>query len=190
MHRIVPPWPWLCPWLGRAMIVRPPPLSSQHARDIDRQAEGGDRDGLVEVDRDRPEEALDRLVADEEAIIARMIALVKPARSPSLPVPKLKRSSSAWRARVTVSERREQQRARMRRHMQAVGNERDRAEKQAADDLRDHHDAAERDHHPGAAFVALVALAEKDVAMRVGVAVGQRCRACLLSYKCSRLHLR
>ncbi len=54
----------------------------------------------------------------------------------------------------------------MRRHVQPVGNERDRAEQEAADDLGNHHDGAERDHHPGAALVALMAFAEKDV--RVG----------------------
>src|ERR1700723_1754630 len=65
--------------------------------------------------------------------------------------------------RVAVSKRRQQERARMRRHVQAVGDERDRAEEQAADDLRNPNHGTERDHNPGAAFVAIVACAKKDV---------------------------
>ena len=50
-------------------------------------------------------------------------------------------------------------------HVQSVGDERDRAEQQAADDFGHHHEAAERDHHPGAPLVRLMTRAEEDVGM-------------------------
>jgi hypothetical protein len=49
--------------------------------------------------------------------------------------------------------------------VQTVGDERDRAEQQAADDLGRHHDDAQRDHGPSAALVARMAGAEEDVAV-------------------------
>jgi hypothetical protein len=63
--------------------------------DIHGQAETRDRDRLGEMDRNRREDTADRFVVDQEPIIARMIALVKPARSPTLPVPNVKRGSLA-----------------------------------------------------------------------------------------------
>jgi hypothetical protein len=59
------------------------------------------------------------------AIIARMIALVKPSRSPSLPVPKVKRGIVGVLAHVSIGQRRQQERAGVGAHVQAVGNERD-----------------------------------------------------------------
>ena len=94
------------------------------------------------------------------------MALVKPARSPSLPVPKVKLRIVGVLAGIGVGERREQQRAGMRAHVQAVGDQRDRAEQQAADDLGDHHGAAEPDHRPGLALAFLVPLAEEHVAVK------------------------
>jgi hypothetical protein len=77
-------------------------------------------------------------------------------------------------ASKAISQRREQKRAGMGRHVQPVGDERDRAEQKPTDYLGDHHEAAQHDHRPGAALVALVGLAEKNVAMEIGVAVGHR----------------
>ena len=59
----------------------------------------------------------------------------------------------------------------MGRHMQSVGDERDRAEQEPADDLGSHHEAAQRDHRPGAALVALVAVAQEDVAVKIGMII-------------------
>ena len=67
--------------------------------------------------------------------------------------------------RVAVGQRGEQERAGMGRHVQTIGDQRDRAEQQPADDLGHHHDGAKRDHRPGAALVLVVAFAEKDVAV-------------------------
>ena len=68
-------------------------------------------------------------------------------------------------AGIGVGERREQERAGMGAHVQAVGDERDRAEQQAADDLGDHHRPAEPDHRPRLALALLVSLAEEYVAV-------------------------
>ena len=95
--------------------------------------------------------------------MASTMALVNPARSPSLPVPKREALVVGVVAGVAIGQRGEQQRAGMGRHVQPVGDQRDRAEHQAAGDLGDHHEAAQRDHHPGAALVLLVAFAEKNV---------------------------
>jgi len=68
-------------------------------------------------------------------------------------------------AGIGIGERRQQQRAGVGAHVQAVGDQGDRAEQQAADDLRDHHGAAEPDYRPGLALAGLVALAEEYVAV-------------------------
>ena len=62
------------------------------------------------------------------AIIARMMALVKPARSPNLPVPKVKRGIVGMPSRVSVGESRKQERARVRAHMQTIRDKSDGAE--------------------------------------------------------------
>ena len=59
----------------------------------------------------------------------------------------------------------------MRGHMQPVRDQRNRAEQKPAGDLGDHHEGAKYDYRPGAALVALVALAEKDVAVKISGAV-------------------
>src|ERR1700674_1007855 len=56
--------------------------------------------------------------------------------------------------------------------MQAIGYQRERAKQAAADDLRQHHDAAQPDHGPGLAFVAFMTSAEKNMAM-----AGKRARS-------------
>ena len=68
-------------------------------------------------------------------------------------------------ARVAVGQRREQQGAGVGGHVHTVGDQRDRAEQQAADDLRDHHGAAQHDHRPTSPLVGFVRGAEEDVAV-------------------------
>jgi hypothetical protein len=47
--------------------------------------------------------------------------------------------------------------------MPAIGQQRHRSEHCSSGDLTDHHRYRQRDHKPGAALVAVVALAEEDV---------------------------
>jgi len=67
--------------------------------------------------------------------------------------------------RQRIGEGGDQQRARMGRHVEAVSDERHRAEKATTDDLAHHHGGGEADHHPGLALVLRVLGAEEDVAM-------------------------
>ncbi len=80
------------------------------------------------------------------AIIARMMALGKPAKSPSFPVPKLNRVSSACLR-------------------EPAGHECAGAKHKAADDLGSHHCPTEPDHGPGLAFALLMSRLEEDVGM-------------------------
>ena len=152
------------------------------AGDIHREAEAGDRDRLGEVDRHRREQAGDGLVADQQrdhrqddrAGEAGEIAELAGAEGEARIVRRA--------ARIGIGERREQQRAGMRAHVQAVGDEGDRAEQQAADDLGDHHGAAEPDHRPGLAFALFVPLAEEHVACDAK-ARAAGCRSCRASFQ-------
>jgi len=54
----------------------------------------------------------------------------------------------------------------MGRHVPAVGNERDRAEQGAADNLGDHHESGERHDAPSAPLVLIVMRAEEAVILR------------------------
>ena len=56
--------------------------------------------------------------------------------------------------------------ARVGRHMQPVGDQRDRAEHRAAGDLGDHHERRQRDDTPSAPLVRRVMLAEEGVIVR------------------------
>src|SRR6516165_9828204 len=97
------------------------------AHDIHDKAERGNRDCLVKVNPYRPDEAGGRLVADEQrdhgehdgAGEAGEIAELAGAETEAVVVDVA--------ARVAVGQRREEKRAGMRRHMQSVGDERDRA---------------------------------------------------------------
>ncbi|PRX16415.1 hypothetical protein B0G75_1662 [Paraburkholderia sp. BL18I3N2] len=68
-------------------------------------------------------------------------------------------------ARVAVRKGCNEHRAGMRRHMQTVGDKRQRTEHTAADDLNKHHSAAQCDHGPRLALVLFVTNTQKDVVM-------------------------
>ena len=66
-------------------------------------------------------------------------------------------------AGIRIGEGRDQQRAGVGGHMQAVRDQRDRAEPDAADDLRNHHGGGDADDDPGLALIVLVGGAEEVV---------------------------
>jgi hypothetical protein len=152
------------------MVMVSTAAQQQHAGDIDQQPEHGDRDRLVEADRNRRDETRDRFVPDEQrdhgehdrAGIAGEVAELAGAEGETrvVRVP----------AGVAIGERGEQERAGMGGHVQPVRDQRDRAEQNSADDLADHHQAAEPDHQPSPPLVLLVAFAQEGV----GVA-GRKC---------------
>ena len=67
------------------------------ADEIDGEAEHGDRNRLAVGDRHRIEQPHHALIGDLKRDHARMIALAKAARSPNLPVPKVKCALRACR---------------------------------------------------------------------------------------------
>ena len=68
-------------------------------------------------------------------------------------------------AGVAVGERRQQQGARVRGHVQPVRHKSDRAEQKAAADLQRHHRAAKPDDRPTPPLGAVVAFAQIHVAV-------------------------
>ena len=96
----------------------------------------------------------------------RMMALANAARSPNLPVPSENRASCGVPAGEQIGEPGDCQRGDVRRHVPAVGDERERAEQRAAGNLDDHHQRRQRHHAPGAPLVLAVMRAEKGVLVR------------------------
>lgn len=66
-------------------------------------------------------------------------------------------------ARVGISECRNQHRTRVRRHVQAIGDERKRPEQTATEDFCDHHGRAQRNHRPRPALILFMTGTQKDV---------------------------
>jgi hypothetical protein len=66
-------------------------------------------------------------------------------------------------ARIRISECRDQHRACVGRHVQAVGDECQRTEQAAADDFRNHHRGTQSDHRPCSAFVLFMGGAQKNM---------------------------
>jgi hypothetical protein len=120
------------------------------------------------MDRDWPDEADHRLVADQYGDHREHDGTGEAGEIAELAGAEAKTLVVGMPTRVAIGQRGQEQRTRMRRHVQPVGDECDRAEQQAANDLRHHHGRAKRNHNPGAALVALVALAQEDVAVGVG----------------------
>jgi hypothetical protein len=136
------------------------------AGDVHGKAEAGDRDRLGEADRHRRENARDRLVADQERDHREDDGAGEPGKVAKFAGAERKTPIVGMPAGIAVGECREQQRPRMRAHMQPVRHQRDRPEQPAADNLGDHHRAAERNHRPCLALALFVSDAEKAVPMQ------------------------
>ena len=147
------------------MAVIVPAGQQPGADDIHHQTQHGDRDRFVEADRDRMEQPRYRFIADQQgnhrqhdgAAVSGEVAEFAGAEAETAVV--------GIFAGKGISQRREQQRAGMRGHVQPVGDQGQRAEQRTADDFGDHHDAAQDDHSPGAAFCLFVIPAQKHMVM-------------------------
>ena len=150
--------------------------AAQHpcAGDIDGEAEDRDRDRLGEADRHRRDQPACRLVADQERDHRQNDGAREAGEIAELAGAEGETRVVRVAAREGVGERRQQQGPRVRAHVQAVGDERDRAEQPAADDLERHHCGAKPDHGPGSALALLVPFAEENVAVEGGGAGGFR----------------
>ena len=148
------------------------------ARDIDGQPQAGDGNGLGEMNGHGREQARNRLITDQHRNHCEHDRAGKAGKIAQLPGPKRETAVVRMPARETVGEGGQQQGARVRAHMQAVGNQGNRSEQQAAGDFGRHHRAAYRDDRPSLAFAAHVIRAQEDVAVPVGArraAVGVHC---------------
>ncbi len=153
-----------------AMIVMTAAAQQPGAGNVDGKAKAGDGDSLGEMDGHGRIEARDGFIADqhgdhgqddgagEAGEIAELAGAEGEARVGGMP------------ARIGVGKCGKQQRAGMRAHMQPVGDERDRTEQEAADDLGHHHGRAEPDHRPGLALALAVLLAQEHMAVEGGCA--------------------
>ena len=98
------------------------------ARDIDGEAEDGDRNRLGEMDRHGREQAAHRLVADQKRDHRQYDGAGEPGEVAELAGAEGEARVVRVAAGESVGERRQQQRAGVRAHVQAVGDQRDRAE--------------------------------------------------------------
>ena len=126
-----------------AMLVAMMAAAKQeNARDIDDQSQHRDRNGFVEIDRNRPDQALCGFISDQDRDHGEDNGAGKSGEVAELAGTEGEARVVAMAAGIAIGQSREQERAGMRRHVQPVGDERDRAEHQPADDFGDHHDAA------------------------------------------------
>src|SRR5579883_1485480 len=117
----------------------------KHTRNIDHQSQHSDWKCLGIMDWDRPDEARQGFVADEKRDHGKDDGAAEACEIAQLASAEAEARVVRIVPGVSVGERGKQQRAA---------------------DLRDHHAAAERDHHPGATLILFVTLAEEDVVMR------------------------
>src|SRR5215813_353963 len=179
----------MMPMVMMPMVMMPVPVAMraaakhERARDIDAKPECCDRNRLDILDRHRRQEAQHRLVTDQERDHHQHDSAGESRKVAELAGPEAETCIFGMPARVAVGDGGEPERSRVREHVQAIGNERDRAEQQFADDLGHHHDAAERDDAPGPALVAHMARAEEDMAVSEGGSLVARAHAGLITLR-------
>jgi len=139
------------------------------AEEINAKPEYRDRNGLVERNRHRIDQAIDAFVADQERDHGQHDGAGEGRQVAELAGPEGQAPVCRIAPRVGVGQRRDEKRAGMRRHMQPISHQRHRAKPQAASNLGHHHRGADRDDGPRFPFVSRVRRAEKN--MRVTVAL-------------------
>ena len=135
------------------------------AHGVDDEAEDGDRDRLGERNRPRRNQAADQLVGDQRRDHRQHDRAGEAGEIAELAGAEGEARIVGAAARERIGERGEQQRAGVGAHVEAVGDERDRAEHRAAGDLDHHHRAGQRDHRPDVALALSVRGAEEDVSV-------------------------
>src|SRR5262245_41815875 len=136
------------------------------ADDVDNEAEHGDRDRLAIGDGHGVDQPLKTLEGDLDRDNGEDDGAGKGGEIAELSGAEGEMAVARLAAGKEIGERGNAERRRMGCHVPAVGEQRHRAEQDAGDDLADHHDRGQRDHKPGAALIAGVLCAEKDVVVR------------------------
>src|SRR5579871_2689206 len=140
--------------------------------DVDHQPCEGYRDRFCELDLYRRKETHDRLVADQEGDHGEHDGAGVAGKVSKLSGAEDKAGIVSVAPGVGVSQGGDQQGGGVRRHVQSIGDQRERAEERPTGDLCHHHEAAQADHGPGSALVALVTGPQEDV----GVGARDGCR--------------
>jgi hypothetical protein len=133
--------------------------------DIDGETHTGDRDCLGEMNLDRGKQTGHRLVADQNRDYRENDGARETSEIAEFAGAERKVGILGMSARVRVRKRREEQRAGVGTHVQAVRDERYRSKEETADYFRTHHRATEPDHSPRIALTLIVPLAEEDMLM-------------------------
>src|SRR5215469_11839561 len=113
----------------------------------------------------RMDEAVDSFIADEERDHRQNDRRGEPGEVAELASAEGKATVAGMPARIAIRQSRQQQSAGVGRHMQSIGNQREGAEKDAADHLQHHHPAAKPDHGPGLPLRTRMSFTKKDVAV-------------------------
>jgi hypothetical protein len=130
------------------------------ARDVDHQPNDGNPDSLVEADGDGMKQPRDGLTPDQECNHRQNDGAAEPGKIAELAGAEGETHVLGMMPGIAIGQRRQQQCARVRRHVQAVGDQREGAEQTATDDLHCHHDAAQPDDRPHPAGVTVMPRAE------------------------------
>jgi hypothetical protein len=133
--------------------------------DVHDQTGRGDPDGLVEMDRHRRKEPCGCLVADDQGDYRKDDGARVSGKIAKLSGAENKAGIVGVPPRISISQRRDQERQSVGRHMKPVGDHGERSIEGSAGDFRHHHDQCERDRRPCPALVRRMADAKEDVAM-------------------------
>ena len=150
------------------------PAQQPNAGHVHGQAKDRDRDCLGKADRHGRKQAADGLVADQDGDHRQHDRAGEPGQVAQLAGAEGEAGVGRVAAGEGVGQRRQQQRARVRAHVQAVRHQRDRSEHQAAAGLQHHHRRAERDDPPAPPLVGVMAFPEDHGAVgQAGGVFGQ-----------------
>ena len=136
------------------------------AREIDAQSEPRDRHRLLEMDDHWVEQPQDRFVTHPERDETQDDGAGERRQFAELPGAEREARVAGMPAGEQIGEAGDRQRDHMGRHVPAVGDKRDRAEKPTADDFDEHHRRGQCHDPPGAPLVLVMAHAEEGVTVR------------------------
>ena len=153
------------------MVMMSAAAQQPRTRNVHRQPEAGNRNRFSEMNRYGLNQPRNRLVADQQGNHRQNNRTREPGQVAQFSGAKSEPLVHRVLSGITVGERRKQQRAGVCAHVQPIGDERNGAKQQAADDLGDHHQSAQNNDCPGPTLTALVIGTEKDVAVPLGSVV-------------------
>jgi len=128
----------------------------QRANQVDTEPDDGNRNGLVEGDMYRAKQTFHAFITDEQRDHRERYRTREGREVAQLSGAKGQARIVRVSPRVRIRQGCDEKRARMRGHMQSVGDERYRTEPISADDLGDHHRCANGNDCPGLSLVPLM----------------------------------